>query len=44
MLWNKLYAVHFFKMFFRCDFNNDRRIDVKGIGTVAKYFGKTSMP
>ena len=27
---------------FRCDFNNDRRIDMKDIGGVAQNFGKTS--
>jgi hypothetical protein len=27
---------------FRCDFNNDRKIDMKDIGGVAKNFGKTS--
>jgi hypothetical protein len=27
---------------FRCDFNNDRKIDMKDISGVAKNFGKTS--
>jgi peptide/nickel transport system substrate-binding protein len=28
---------------YRCDFNNDRKIDMKDIGGVAKNFGKTSL-
>jgi hypothetical protein len=27
---------------YRCDFNNDRKIDMKDIGGGAKNFGKTS--
>jgi hypothetical protein len=30
------------KWVYRCDFNNDRKIDMKDIGGVAKNFGKTS--
>jgi peptide/nickel transport system substrate-binding protein len=29
---------------YRCDFNNDREIDMKDIGGVAKNFGKISVP
>jgi hypothetical protein len=30
------------KWVYRCDFNNDRKIDMKDIGGVAQNFGKTS--
>jgi hypothetical protein len=28
----------------RCDFNNDRKIDMRDVGRVASSFGKTSTP